>query len=122
MIVHSVIFAMATTCPLFLSARTNKLLHNKMTSLRLKQATRILLAFFLCNLIFQITFADIRPASLFKDGMVLQQKTKVRIWGWSTPNATVTVKSSWSNHPQITRSDSQGKWQLLIKTPKCSFQ
>lgn len=93
-----------------------------MTSLRLKQTTRILLAFFLCNLIFQITFADIRPASLFKDGMVLQQKTKVKIWGWSTPNAAVTVKTSWSNHPQITRSDSQGKWQLLIKTPKCSFQ
>lgn len=54
---------------------------------------------------------------LFGDHMVLQQETEVSIWGNYTPEAKVTVMGSWGEEVK-TKADQQGKWQLLLPTPK----
>ena len=55
------------------------------------------------------------------DNMVLQQNTKVKLWGESTPNKTISVKVSWSKNSVQTQSDKDGKWLLWISTPKGSY-
>ncbi|MBN2512427.1 MAG: hypothetical protein JXB18_05765 [Sedimentisphaerales bacterium] len=35
--------------------------------------------------------ADVKLPSLFADGMVLQQHSKVAVWGWAEPGEKVTV-------------------------------
>ena len=50
--------------------------------------------------------------------MVLQQNTKVKIWGWSTnPNEIVKVKSDWDTTTYKTEAR-YGKWLIEIHTPK----
>ena len=36
-------------------------------------------------------FAEVRPANIFNDNMVLQQDKPIRVWGWADPGKTVTV-------------------------------
>ncbi len=60
--------------------------------------------------------ADIRLPSLFSDNMILQQKTKNRIWGWADPGEAVKVKASWGA-VSTTKADADGKWKLLLETP-----
>ena len=42
-----------------------------------------------------IVQADIRPAALFADNMVIQQQSDAAIWGWADPGEKVTVFASW---------------------------
>ena len=32
---------------------------------------------------------------VFSDGMVLQQKSKSKIWGKSNPNSTINIEGTW---------------------------
>lgn len=41
--------------------------------------------------------AEIKLPALVSDNMVLQQATKVRLWGNATPNSSLKVRSSWDN-------------------------
>ena len=41
--------------------------------------------------------AEIKLPALVGDNMVLQQATKVRLWGNATPNSSLKVRSSWDN-------------------------
>jgi sialate O-acetylesterase len=63
-------------------------------------------------------FADIGLPSLVGDNMVLQQNARVKIWGWSGAAEKITVIPSWSNNPDTTTADRNGKWALYIQTPK----
>ena len=65
--------------------------------------------------------AIVRPASLFNDGMVLQQQSQVRFWGRAKANARVTVKGSWNNETVSCRSNAEGQWEVLLPTPKASY-
>ncbi len=67
------------------------------------------------------TKAIVRPASLFNDGMVLQQQSDVRFWGRAKANTRVTVKGSWNNRTVSCKSDADGKWEVLLPTPKASY-
>jgi sialate O-acetylesterase len=58
---------------------------------------------------------------IFSDNMVLQQSTKVKIWGKAKPNAVVTLKSSWNAKSVTTRCDKDGSWSTFISTPKASY-
>lgn len=60
--------------------------------------------------------AETRLASLFRDHMVLQQKTNNAIWGFSDPGEKITVKASWGAKATAT-ADAQGKWKAFLKTP-----
>jgi sialate O-acetylesterase len=39
--------------------------------------------------------ADVKPAALFTDNMIIQQKTDATIWGWADVGEKVTVAASW---------------------------
>lgn len=54
---------------------------------------------------------------IFSDHSVLQQKSKVAIWGNAMPNTKIVINGSWG---QKTRAitDKNGHWTSKIKTPK----
>lgn len=65
--------------------------------------------------------AKVKLPEIIGDNMVLQQNTKVKLWGESTPNKTISVKVSWSKNSVQTQSDKDGKWLLWVSTPKGSY-
>jgi len=62
--------------------------------------------------------ADICLPSLIGDNMVLQQNTKVKIWGWSGPAEVIAITPSWNNTTDTVTADRNAKWALYISTPK----
>ncbi len=55
--------------------------------------------------------------SVFSDHMVLQQNSKVAIWGWSDPGETVKIVASWNNRDTIkVKADNTSKWETDIRT------
>ena len=80
-----------------------------------------LLLKFLCCLTFLLGFkaltAQTKLPSILSDNMCLQQSSDVKIWGWDTPGQSIIVNPSWTKSVKtITNKD--GKWQLLVSTPK----
>jgi len=63
------------------------------------------------------TRADIRLPSIIGDHMVLQQKSQVKLWGWSSPSEMVRVKAQWNNGWDSVRANGDGRWELTIWTP-----
>lgn len=80
-----------------------------------------ILILFVGLLFFGKAEAKVRPASLFNDGMVLQQQSNVKVWGWAAPNKTVTVVGSWNKKKVSCKSDDKGRWELRLATPAASF-
>ncbi|WEK17669.1 MAG: sialate O-acetylesterase [Candidatus Pedobacter colombiensis] len=74
----------------------------------------------LCLIAFSVgsSFAEVKPASIFTDHMVLQQKADVAVWGWAKNNSLVTVTPSWDKKKYTVKADANGKWKLKIATPK----
>lgn len=61
--------------------------------------------------------ADIKPAQLFVDHMVIQRDTEAPIWGTADPNEKVSVKASWGAKAK-TVADKEGKWSVKLQTPQ----
>lgn len=57
-------------------------------------------------------------ASIFTDGMVLQQRSRVKIWGTSDAR-TVDIATSWGETQRVKVSD--GRWEAFIETPEASY-
>ena len=57
-----------------------------------------------------------RLAPLFTDGMVLQQRTSVPIWGRGVPGSLVSISASWNGHATATVTGT-GSWEARLKTP-----
>ncbi len=62
--------------------------------------------------------AKLKLPHLFSDGMVLQQDTTARVWGWTEPNAP--VKLSFAGEDHGTRADQNGDWKFDLKGLKTS--
>lgn len=56
--------------------------------------------------------------AVFGDNMVLQQRSRVAIWGCAAPDENVKIKGNWGWRTVSTRADSEGKWMLRLKTPQ----
>lgn len=84
----------------------------------MKRLNLLLSALFLC-----ITgvFAEIKLPALIGDYMVLQQASKVRLWGEATPNSDVSIHASWDNHASATSTNAQGEWEIWLQTPSAGF-
>ena len=67
---------------------------------------------------FQKGFAEIKLPAFFSDNMVLQQQSEAKIWGWATSNTKVKISTSWDRKVYSFQSDSSGKWDIKINTPK----
>lgn len=66
------------------------------------------------------TRADVRLPAIISDNMLLQQQTRVNIWGKADPRESIQIKPSWSSKPYTTVADKDGKWLIKITTPKAT--
>jgi sialate O-acetylesterase len=53
--------------------------------------------------------------SVFADNMVLQQKTKVNLWGTSAAGDKIEIKASWGK-TAVATADANGKWKAQLET------
>ena len=60
--------------------------------------------------------AELKLPSVFGDHMVLQQKSKVPVWGWADPGDEVTV--AFNGQTRSTTADASGKWSVELKSMK----
>ena len=60
--------------------------------------------------------AQFRLASLFTDNMVVQQKSKVTVWGKGSPGSTITLRASWGEKI-ATRVGPDRAWSMAVRTP-----
>lgn len=49
--------------------------------------------------------ARVRLPHLLGDGMIVQQQTDVRLWGWDKPGTTVKATTSWSDQTATAKTD-----------------
>lgn len=61
--------------------------------------------------------AKVSLPAIISDNMVLQQNTKVNLWGKAAPGERVTVKASWSDKALTARASKQGEWSVKLATP-----
>jgi sialate O-acetylesterase len=64
------------------------------------------------------TFATIHLPSVIGDHMVLQQNTKIQIWGWADPGERITIKPGWYKQAVIIITGKDGRWQSSLTTIK----
>ena len=62
--------------------------------------------------------AQIRLPHILSSGMVLQQNEDVNLWGWASPGEKISIVASWIGDTIRTKTDGNGKWQIIIHTPK----
>lgn len=62
--------------------------------------------------------AKIQLPSILGNGMVLQQKSEVRLWGKATPNKKVAIYTSWNTQQQEVNSNKKGDWMVTVTTPE----
>ncbi|MCI1742468.1 MAG: sialate O-acetylesterase [Prevotella sp.] len=67
------------------------------------------------------TQAKVRLPHLLSDGMILQQQTDARLWGWDQPGKTVQITTSWTSQKYTVKTDRNGKWLLTVRTPAASY-
>ena len=67
--------------------------------------------------------AKVELPSILCDNMVLQQNAMVNLWGKATPNAKVTITTSWAPLRRVqTTADAQGNWLAKVDTPAATFE
>lgn len=79
-----------------------------------------MLLFLLLSILASVQTASaqiITMPQIFGNGMVLQQKSQVPIWGWAKPGAKVKVVGSWGKAGEAL-SGKDGKWKTTLETPK----
>ncbi|MEM7392567.1 MAG: sialate O-acetylesterase, partial [Verrucomicrobiota bacterium] len=62
--------------------------------------------------------ADLQPASIFSDRLILQREQPVAIWGTGTPGKTVEVR--FAGQTVSAKVDQQGAWKAELKPMKAS--
>ena len=61
--------------------------------------------------------ANVALPAILSDGMVLQQNSKVKLWGWAKPYEIVSIKTSWDTTTYKVNPTNLATWQLEIPTP-----
>ena len=62
--------------------------------------------------------ADVRLPKMLGSNMVLQRESDVKIWGWADPAEEVRVTGDWLKTEVNATADTDGKWQVCLKTGK----
>jgi len=65
-----------------------------------------------------ISHADVKLASIFGDGMVLQRELSVPVWGWAEAGEAVTV--SFAGQTKSVTAGDDGKWMIKLDALKAS--
>ncbi|MDW7694847.1 sialate O-acetylesterase [Flammeovirgaceae bacterium SG7u.111] len=73
-------------------------------------------SFFFLLLLAQLSFAEVQPALLFSDNMVIQRNVEVPVWGWADRKERVTVR--FNGQVLKAKPNKAGKWMVkLAPTP-----
>ena len=64
------------------------------------------------------SIAAIRLPSVIASNMVLQQQSKVNLWGWADPGEKIFVTTSWDNKTDSVTTTRDANWKIKISTPK----
>jgi len=64
--------------------------------------------------------AEIKLPALIADGMVLQQKTNVTLWGWAKAGEKIDINGNWAKTTYHALADAKGEWKVSIPTPAAS--
>ena len=72
----------------------------------------------ICGLLPLKSEAEVRLSPLFGDGMVLQQRSSVPIFGSAVRGETVIVKTGWDGREYSTSADETGRFIIYVKTPE----
>jgi sialate O-acetylesterase len=64
-----------------------------------------------------VSLADVKPAVLFADNMIIQRETQAPVWGRADAGEAVTVTGSWGQSAKAT-ADADGKWMVKLATPE----
>ncbi len=65
--------------------------------------------------------AKVRMSNVCSDGMVLQQNSKVLLWGTAEPREKITVTPSWNGTAYNAKADSEGRWEVKVETPAAGY-
>ncbi len=60
---------------------------------------------------------NIRLPSVIASNMVLQQQSKVTLWGWADPAEKIIVSTSWNNAIDSVVATGDANWNIKINTP-----
>src|SRR6266536_564570 len=63
-----------------------------------------------------VAFSAVKLPALISNNMVLQQKSKVALWGWADVSEKVSITTSWNNKTTDVTTDANGKWMTYVKT------
>ncbi|PXY42247.1 9-O-acetylesterase [Flavobacterium cheongpyeongense] len=61
--------------------------------------------------------AQVKLPALVSDNMVLQQNTKVNLWGWASPNEKINIQLGWQNSSVEVVANAAGDWKVAVDTP-----
>lgn len=61
-------------------------------------------------------YSEIVLPSVFADHMVLEQKSKVSVWGWSNSAETIKINGSWNGDTITTKASAEGYWIAELPT------
>lgn len=61
--------------------------------------------------------AAVRLPAIFSDGMVLQQQSTVKLWGWAEKGSTVSVSTSWDGRDVTAVPADDGRFTAEVATP-----
>jgi sialate O-acetylesterase len=63
------------------------------------------------------TEAKVFLPAVYSNHMVLQQKSNVKIWGWSDVGEKISITTSWDTATYKAEGDAYAKWQTVLQTP-----
>lgn len=75
-------------------------------------------ALILCLSIGPMAQSAVRLPAILSNHMVLQQNTKVKLWGWAAPGEKVNIQVGWDTTKYQVSANRGAKWVAEIKTPK----
>jgi sialate O-acetylesterase len=78
--------------------------------------TTRLIILFLLFFFSSVNYGAVKLPSLIGNNMVLQQKSKVALWGWAEPGEKVFIITSWNNKTINVTANANGKWITYVKT------
>ena len=62
------------------------------------------------------TNGQVRLPRLVSDGMILQRNTELKIWGWASPNESISI--TFNKKTYQTKADAKGDWQVKLSPIK----
>jgi sialate O-acetylesterase len=63
------------------------------------------------------SYANIRLPNVIANNMVLQQQSRVKLWGWADPYEKISVTTSWDHKTYSVTGSRDARWEIAIETP-----